>query len=77
MRIAVNSPVKMAKVYRRVSDTSVRGSTKSKPACLHSCGEREKSGYLNINKRNFLKSSARTGLTEETYGDKSWGHRPF
>ena len=45
---------------RRVPDTSVRGSrsyhaeTKSKPACLHRRGAREKSGILNINTPIFL-----------------------
>ena len=51
---AANSHVKMAKVSRRVADTGVRGSrshhaeNKSKPACLHRRGAREKSGILNI-----------------------------
>ena len=55
MRSAANSHVKMATVSRRVPDTSVRGSrsyhaeNKSKPACLHRRGAREKSGILNIN----------------------------
>ena len=55
MRSAANSHAKMALVSRRVPDTSVRGSrsfhaeTKSKPACLHRHGAREKSGILNIN----------------------------
>ena len=46
--------------WRRSPDTSVRGSksfraeTKSKPACLHRRGTREKSGILNINTRIFL-----------------------
>ena len=45
---------------RGVADTSVRGSrsyhaeTKSKPACLHRRGTREKSGILNINTPIFL-----------------------
>ena len=75
--------VKMAKVSRRVPDTSVRGSrsyhteTKSKPACLHRCGAREKSGILNINTPIFFNSSARTGLTEQTYGERRWGHWPL
>ena len=60
MRSAANSHVKMAKVSRRVPDTSVRGSrsdhaeTKSKSACLHRRGAREKSGILNINTTSFL-----------------------
>ena len=68
---------------RRVPDTSVRGlrsyhaETKSKPACLHRRGAREKSGILNITTPIFFNSSARTGLTEQTFGEKSWGHRPF
>ena len=80
---AANSHVKMPKVFRRVPDTSVRGSrsyhaeTKSKPDCLHRRGAREKSGILNINTPIFFNSSATTGLTEQTYGEKSWGHRPF
>ena len=55
MRSAANSRVKMAKVSRRVPNTSVRGSgsyhaeTKSKPACSYRRGAREKSGILNIN----------------------------
>ena len=55
MRSAANGHVKMAKVSRRVPDTSVRRSrsfhaeTKSKPACLHRHGAREKLGILNIN----------------------------
>ena len=54
MRSAANSDVKMAKAPPVVPDTSVRGSrsyhaeTKSKPACLHRRGAREKSGILNI-----------------------------
>ena len=60
MRSAANSHVKMAKVSRRFPDTSVRGSksyhaeTKSKPASLHRCDAREKSGILNINTPIFL-----------------------
>ena len=60
MRSAANSHVKMVKVSSRVPDTSVRGSrsyhaeTKSKPACLHRRGAREKSGILNINAPIFL-----------------------
>ena len=83
MHSAVNSHVKMAKVCRRVPDTSVRGSrsyhseTKSKPACLHRCDARERSGIFNIKLPDFLNSFARTGSTEQTYGEKSWGHRPF
>ena len=48
---------------RRVPDTSVRGSrsyhaeTKSKPACLHRRGAREKSGILNINSPIFFTPS--------------------
>ena len=82
LRSAANSHVKMAKVSRRVPGTSVRGSrsshaeTKSKPACLHRRGARKKSGILNINTPIFF-YSARTDLTEQTYGEKSWGHRPF
>ena len=55
--------------WRRSPDTSVRGSrsfhaeTKSKPACLHSRGAREKSGILNINTSIFFKLS--------------WRHQPF
>ena len=69
--------------WRRSPDTSVRGSrsfhakTKSKPASLHRHGAREKSGILNINTLIFFNSSARTGGTKQTYGEKSWGHRPF
>ena len=83
MRSAANSQLKMAKVSRSVLDTSVRGlrsyhaETKSKPACLHKRGAREKSGILNINTPMFFYSSARTGLTEQTFGEKRWGHRPF
>ena len=46
--------------WRRSPDTSVRGSrsfhaeTKSKPACLHRHGAREKSCILNINTSIFL-----------------------
>ena len=56
MRSAANSHVKMAKVSRRVPDTSVRGSRsyQSKPACLHRRGTREKSAILNINTPIFL-----------------------
>ena len=60
MRCAAISHVKMAKVSRGVPDASVRGSrsyhaeTKSKPACLHRRGAREKSGFLNINTPIFL-----------------------
>ena len=83
MRRAANSHVKMVKVSRRVPNTSVRGSRsyhaeiKSKPAGLHRRGAREKTGILNINTPIFLNSSARTGLTEQTYREKSWGHRLF
>ena len=60
MRCAANSDVKMAKASRGVPDTSIRGSrsyhaeTKSKPACLHRRGAREKSGILNTNTPIFL-----------------------
>ena len=60
MRSAANSDVKNGEcASRRVPDTSVRGSrsyhaeTKSKPACLHRRGAREKSGILNINTSIF------------------------
>ena len=49
--------------WRRSPGTSVRGSrsfhaeTKSKPACLHRHGAREKSGILNINSPTFLTPS--------------------
>ena len=47
--------------WRRSPDTSVRGSrsfhAKSKPACLHRHGAREKSGILNINSPTFLTRS--------------------
>ena len=49
--------------WRRSPDTSVRGSrsfhaeTKSKPACLHRHGAREKSGILNINSPTLLTPS--------------------
>ena len=82
MRNAANGHVKTAKVSRRVPDTSARGSrsyhteTKSESACLHRRCAREKSGILNINTPIFF-NSARTGLTEQTYREKSWGHRPF
>ena len=60
---------------------SYHAETKSKPACLHRRGAREKSSILNINTPIFFNSSARTGLTELTYeltyGEKSWGHRQF
>ena len=89
MRSAANSDVKMAKAppVAWVPDTSRptrfeiyslnHAETKSKPACLHRRGAREKSGILKINTPIFFNSSARTGLTEQTYGEKSWGHRPF
>ena len=57
---AAMSHVKMAKVSHSVPDTSVRGlrsnhtETKSKPACSHRHGAREKSGILNINTPIFL-----------------------
>ena len=58
MRSAANSHVKMAKVSRRVPDTTVQGSrsyhAKTKSACLHRHGAREKSGILNINTPIFL-----------------------
>ena len=60
MHSAANGHVKMAKVSRRVPDTSVCGSRsfraeiKSKPACLHRHGAREKLGILNINTPIFL-----------------------
>ena len=61
MRSAANSHVKMAKVSRTDPDTSVRRSrsyhseTKSKLACLHRRGAREKSGILNINTPIYLR----------------------
>ena len=67
---------------RRVPDTSVRSSrsyhaeTKSKPACLYRRGAREVR-YFEHKHPDFFNSSARTGLTEQTSGEKSWGHRPF
>ena len=79
MRSAANSHLKMAKVSRRVPDTSVRGSTsyhaetKSKPACLQTWRKREVR-YFEHKHPDFLNSSARTGSTEQSYGDKSWGH---
>ena len=82
MRSAANSHVKMAMVSRRVPDTSARGSrsyhaeTKSKPARLHRHGTREKLGISIINTPIF-NSSARTGWTEQTYGETGWGHRPY
>ena len=82
MRSAANGHVKMAKVSRRVPDTSVRGSrsfhaeTKSKLACLHRHGAREVR-YFEHKHPDFFNSSARTGVTEQTYGENSWGHRPF
>ena len=60
MHSAPNSHVKMAKVSLRVPDTRVRWSrsyhaeTKSKQACLHRRGAREKSDILNINTPFFL-----------------------
>ena len=59
MRNAANGLVKMAKVSRRVPDTSVRGSrsfraeSKSKPACLHRHGAREVR-YFEHKHPNFL-----------------------
>ena len=72
MRTAANSHVKMAKVSRRVPDTSVQGSrsypaeTKSKPAGSHRRGAREKSGTLNINTPIFLTPQQEQ---EQTYGE--------
>ena len=86
MRSAANSDVKMAKAppvespiqaYAVRDLTSYHAETKSKPACLHRRGAREKSGILNINTPNFFNSSARTGLTEQTLGEKSWRHPSF
>ena len=60
MRSAATIHVKMAKVSRKVLDTSVRktrsfrAESKSKPACLHRHSAREKSGILNINAPIFL-----------------------
>ena len=64
--------------WRRSPDTSVRGSrsfhaeTKSKPACLHRHGAREKSGILNINTPTFLTPSQElvelNKLTEKKVG---------
>ena len=60
MRSAANSHVTMAKFFRRVPNTSVRGSrsyhaeSKSKPACLHRRGASDKSCILNINTPIFL-----------------------
>ena len=47
--------------------------TKFKPAFLHRCGARKKSGILTINTQIFFNSSARTGSTEQTYGEKKLG----
>ena len=55
MRSAANSCVKMAKVsrYKCTGIESFRAETKSKPACLHKRGAREKSGILNKSIRIF------------------------
>ena len=78
---AAHSHAKLALVSRYKctgpGSRSFRAETKSKPSCLPWRGAREKSGILNINTPIFLNSSARTGWTEQTYGEKSWGHRPF
>ena len=37
----------------------------------------ENSGILSINRPFFFNSSARTGWTKQTYGEKSLGHQPF
>ena len=80
---SANGHAKMAKVSRTVFDTGVRGSrsfhaeTKSKPACLHGQGARKKSGILNISNPIIFNSSARIGLTEQTYREKSPGNGPF
>ena len=78
MRSAGNGHVNMAKVSRRVPDTRVcrsrsfHAETKSKPACLHRHGAREKSGILKINTPIFL-----TPLQEQVEFNKLWGHQPF
>ena len=59
MRSAANSGVKMAKappVESPIQAYAVRDliTQKSKPACLHRRGAREKSGILNINTPIFL-----------------------
>ena len=56
MRSAANSDVKMAKappVESPIQAYAVRDLIKSKPACLHRRGAREKSGLLNINTTIF------------------------
>ena len=62
MRSAANSDVKMAKAppvespiqAYAVRDLTTQKPKKSKPACLHRRGAREKSGILNINTPIFL-----------------------
>ena len=82
MRSAAINHVKMAKVSRRIPDTNVRGSrsyhadTKSNPAYLHRRGAREVR-YFEHKHPDFFNFSARTGLTDQTYREKSLGHRLF
>ena len=54
MRSAAYSHAKMAKVSRYKCMGSRSFQTKSKPACLHRHGAREKSGILTINNPFFL-----------------------
>ena len=49
---------------------------KSKPACLHTRGAREKSGTLNINIPMFL-TLPEERVQLNIFEEKSWGHRPF
>ena len=71
-RSPVESPIHCTSVRE---SRSYHAETKSKPApaCLHRRGAREKSGILNINTPIFCNSSARIGLTEQTYGEKKLG----
>ena len=68
--------------WRRPPDTKVRRSrsfmqklSPNQPVYIDMAQER--SGKLNINTSIFFNSSTRTSWTKQTYGEKSWGHRPF
>ena len=80
MRSAAYSHAKMAKVSRYkctgIEILYAETKSKSKPACLHRHGSREKSDILNLNSPTFLTLSQE--LAEPNIlMRKSWGHRPF
>ena len=77
MRSTANSHIKMAKVSCRVPDTSVRGSRDHAESPNQQTWRKREVRYFEHKHPDFFKSSTRKGLTEQTYGEKRWGHRPF